>query len=49
MAKFELTLNAERDLLNIAYFGMKKFGVTQSERYRDKLYQRFQESAGDEY
>lgn len=42
---FKLTLAAEQDLLNIALFGMERFGVTQSERYRDKLYQRFQELA----
>ena len=45
MARFELTPAAELDLLNIAYFGMKRFGVAQSELYRDKLYQRFQELA----
>ena len=45
MVRFELSPDAERDLLNIAYFGMEQFGVTQSERYRDKLYQRFQELA----
>ena len=27
MARFELTPTAELDLLNIAYFGMKRFGV----------------------
>ena len=45
MARVELTPDAEQDLLNIAYFGMVQFGVAQSERYRDKLYQRFQELA----
>ena len=45
MARFELTPAAELDLLNIAYFGMKCFGAAQSELYRDKLYQRFQELA----
>ena len=43
MAGFELTPAAEIDLLNIAYFGMERFGVAQFELYRDKLYQRFQE------
>ena len=42
MARFELTPAAELDLLNIACFGMERFGVAQSELYRDKLYQRFQ-------
>ena len=41
MARFKLTSAAELDLLNIAYFGMERFGVAQSELYRDKLYQRF--------
>ena len=45
MAGFELTPAAELNLLNIAYLGMERFGVAQSELYRDKLYQRFQELA----
>ena len=45
MARFELTPAAEMDLLNIAYFGMERFGVVQSELYRDKRYQRFQDLA----
>lgn len=42
---FRLTVAAEQDLLNIACFGIERFGVEQSERYRDKLYERFQELA----
>ena len=45
MARFELTPAAELNLLNIAYLGMERLGVAQSELYRDKLYQRFQELA----
>ena len=43
--KFELRLApvAEQDLINIALYGMEQFGIEQSEQYRDKLKQRFQE------
>ena len=45
--KFELRLApaAERDLINIALYGMEQFGIEQSEQYRDKLKQRFLELA----
>lgn len=45
MIRFKLTPAAELDLLQIAYFGIENFGVAQSEHYRDKLHQRFNEIA----
>lgn len=45
IAKFKLTQSAEEDLLNIALFGMRRFGIKQSEEYKNQLLQRFQEIA----
>jgi toxin ParE1/3/4 len=42
-AELRLSPAAEQDLINIALYGMEQFGIEQSEQYRDKLKQRFQE------
>jgi len=42
-AELRLAPAAERDLINIALYGMEQFGIEQSEQYRDKLKQRFLE------
>ena len=45
MSEFELSPEAERDLLDIALYGLVNFGLEQSERYRDGLEKRFREIA----
>ena len=39
--RYQLSKAVEKDLLEIARFGDKQFGITQSNRYRDKLSARF--------
>ena len=41
MHKYRLTQRAEDDLIAIARFGDERFGVAQSNRYRDLLKRRF--------
>ena len=41
MYEFSLTQAAKEDLIIIAQYGDKNFGVAQSDRYRDQLKQRF--------
>jgi toxin ParE1/3/4 len=41
VAKYHLSKLAEEDLLGIADYGDEHFGIVQSDRYRDKLKQRF--------
>jgi len=45
MGEYELSPEAERDLLEIALYGLEHFGLEQSEHYRDALKTRFQELA----
>lgn len=45
MAKYELSPDAEKDLLEIALYGLTNYGLEQSEAYRDLLKTRFQELA----
>lgn len=45
MADFKLAPEAERDLFEIALYGLENFGPVQSEQYRDGLKSRFQEIA----
>ena len=42
-AELRLAPAAEQDLINIALYGMERFGIDQSERYRDQLKRRFLE------
>lgn len=42
LANYRLTTAAEDDLVAIALFGDERFGVEQSDRYRDQLKQRFE-------
>lgn len=37
MTKIELTLDAERDLINIYLYGLEHFGHAQAERYAETL------------
>lgn len=37
MTKIELTLDAERDLIDIYLFGIERFGHAQAERYAETL------------
>jgi toxin ParE1/3/4 len=41
MRKYRLAKRAKDDLIAIAQYGDEHFGVAQSNRYRDKLKQRF--------
>lgn len=41
-ARYRLTRAAMRDLVEIARYGDENFGVEQSDRYRDKLKDRFE-------
>lgn len=43
MAEFKLSPAAELDVMNIAYFGMERFGIAQFEHCRDKLQARFEQ------
>ena len=45
MGKYELVLEAEDDLANIFGYGLEKFGLVQSDRYRDGLLAHFQKIA----
>ena len=44
--QYRLSKAAESDLISIARFGDKRFGVRQSDRYRRKLTERFEVLAG---
>lgn len=41
MAEYRLSEAATEDLISIAQYGDDQFGVVQSDRYREKLKQRF--------
>lgn len=41
MVNYLLSNTAKQDLINIAKYGDKQFGITQSNHYRDRLKQRF--------
>lgn len=41
MRKYRLAKRAKEDLIAIAQYGDERFGVAQSDRYRDQLKQRF--------
>ena len=45
MADYHLSPKAEQDLLDIALYGLERFGPAQSERYHEALKERFQEIA----
>ena len=49
MADYRLAPAAESDLFNIAIYGLERFGLTQSESYRDALKARFQALAEHPY
>lgn len=49
VAKYHLSKLAEEDLLGIADYGDEHFGIAQSDRYRDKLKQRFSALAEQPY
>ncbi len=41
MGEYRLSQSAKNDLIAIAQYGDERFGVAQSDRYRDQLKQRF--------
>jgi toxin ParE1/3/4 len=41
VGRYRLSKSAEEDLIGIALFGNEKFGIAQSNRYRDQLERRF--------
>jgi len=45
MGEYRLSEKAKDDLIAIAQYGDKHFGVAQSNRYRDQLKQRFSDLA----
>ena len=45
MASYQLSPQAEQDLLNIALYGLERFGLRQAERYQETLQQRLDELA----
>lgn len=47
MGEYELAPEAERDLLNIALYGLENFGLVQTEQYHEGLAVRFQEVANN--
>ena len=42
MTKYRLSNLAKQDLIDIAIYGDKNFGIQQSDQYRDKLQNRFE-------
>ncbi len=49
MAKYRLSKLAEEDLAEIADYGDEHFGIAQSDRYRERLKQRFSTLAEQPY
>jgi toxin ParE1/3/4 len=41
MAKFKLSNNAKEDLIRIHHYGVKKFGVTQADKYYNSFFDYF--------
>lgn len=41
MAKYKLSNVAQEDLIRIHHYGVKKFGITQADKYFDSLFEYF--------
>ena len=41
MAKYKLTSEAKNDLIRIHHYGVKKFGMTQADKYFESLFEYF--------
>lgn len=41
MAKYKLSNTAKEDLIRIHHYGVKKFGITQSDKYYDSFFEYF--------
>ena len=45
MREYRLTIAAEQDLMQIARYGIQRFGLTRARIYHERLVQRFEELA----
>jgi toxin ParE1/3/4 len=41
MAKYKLSIIAQEDLIRIHHYGVKKFGMTQADKYYDSFFKYF--------
>jgi len=41
MAKYRLSNEAKNDLIRIHHYGVKKFGITQADKYFDSFFENF--------
>ncbi|WCO03544.1 type II toxin-antitoxin system RelE/ParE family toxin [Psychroserpens ponticola] len=42
MAKFRISNTAKEDLIRIHHYGVKKFGITQADKYFDSFFEYFE-------
>ncbi len=42
MSKYKLSNVAEEDLIRIHHFGVKKFGITQADKYFERIFEYFE-------
>ena len=42
MAEFRLSNTAKEDLIRIHHYGIKKFGITQADKYFDSFFEHFE-------
>ena len=49
MADYRLTNDAKEDLIRIHQYGVKKFGVTQADKYFDQFFDHFDKIAHNPY
>ena len=49
MRKYKLSVGADKDMLAIAIYGYKQFGIEQSEAYAEKLTNRFEAITDNPY
>ena len=41
MAKYKLSISAKEDLIRIHHYGIKKFGITQADKYFESFFKYF--------
>ena len=41
MAEFRISITAKEDLIRIHHYGVKKFGITQADKYFDSFFEYF--------
>ena len=49
MATYKITPEAENDLYRIWFYGLQKFGLSQTDKYFDAFFDRFEEIAKSPY